>query len=108
AGWKLAVASARAGALGLIGAGSMRPELFREHIRNAKATEVAATIGANIPLIRGDVESLIQVAIEEGIRIVFTSAGNPNVHTAKQKAAGCFVAYLVASVKHALKAQEAG
>src|SRR6266567_912603 len=89
-GWKLAVASARAGALGMIGAGSMKPELLREHIRKAKATEVAAQIGVNIPLIRGDVEALVQTAIEEEIRFIFTSAGNPNAHTTKLKAAGCF------------------
>ncbi len=108
AGSKLAVASARAGALGLIGAGSMRPELLREHIRDAKATEVAAQIGVNIPLMRGDVEALVQVTIEEGVKIVFTSAGNPKVLTAKLKDAGCFVAHVVASVKHALKAEEVG
>ncbi len=108
AGWKLAVASARAGALGLIGAGSMRPELLREHIRKAKATEVAAQIGVNIPLTRGDVEALVQVTIEEGVKIVFTSAGNPKIHTAKLKDAGCFVAHVVASVKHARKAEDAG
>src|SRR2546430_14069463 len=79
-GWKLAVASARAGALGLIGAGSMKPELLREHIRKALATEVAAQIGVNVPLIRGDVDALAEAAIEEGIRIVFTSAGNPKAH----------------------------
>lgn len=108
AGWKLAASAARARALGLIGAGSMRPELLREHIRNARATEVAALIGVNIPLMRGDVEALIDIAIAEGVKIVFTSAGNPKAHTAKLKAAGCFVAHVVASVKHALKAEEAG
>jgi enoyl-[acyl-carrier protein] reductase II len=107
-GWKLAVAAARAGALGLIGSGSMKPELFREHIRKAKATEVARTIGVNIPLIRGDVERLVEVAIEEEIKIVFTSAGNPNVHISKLKNAGCFVVHVVASVKHARKAEESG
>jgi enoyl-[acyl-carrier protein] reductase II len=107
-GWKLAVASARAGALGLIGAGSMKPELLREHIRKAKATEVAGQVGVNIPLIRGDVESLIAVTIEEGIRIVFTSAGNPKAHTKMLKDAGCFVAHVVASVKHAIKAEDSG
>ncbi|MDP4219606.1 MAG: nitronate monooxygenase [Bacteroidota bacterium] len=107
-GWKLAVASARAGALGLIGAGSMRPDLLREHIRKAKATEVAATIGVNIPLMRGDVDELIRVTVEEGITIVFTSAGNPKVHAQKLKDAGCFLCHVVASVKHALKAEEAG
>lgn len=107
-GWKLAVASARAGALGLIGSGSMKPELLREHIRNAKATEVAEMIGVNIPLIRGDVDALVQVAIEEGIKIIFTSAGSPKVHAGKFKDAGCFLVHVVASVKHALKAEEAG
>lgn len=107
-GWKLAVASARAGALGLICAGSMKPELLREHIRNAKATEVADTIGVNIPLIRGDVEALVQTVIEEKIKIIFTSAGNPKAHTEKLKAAGCFVAHVIASVKHARKAEEVG
>jgi len=107
-GWKLAVAVARAGGLGLIGAGSMKPELLREHIRKAKSTEVADTIGVNIPLIRGDVDALAEATIEEGVRIVFTSAGNPKVHIRKLKAAGCFVAHVVASVKHAIKAEDAG
>jgi len=107
-GWKLAVASARAGALGLIGAGSMKPELFREHIRKAKATDVADAVGANIALIRGDVEILIQTAIEEGIKIVFTSGGHPRAFTSKLKDAGCFVVHVTASVKHAMKAEEAG
>ncbi|MEP7234618.1 MAG: nitronate monooxygenase [Ignavibacteriota bacterium] len=107
-GWKLAVASARAGALGLIGAGSMKPELLAEHIRKAKATEVASTIGVNIPLIRGDVDELINVTINEGMKIIFTSAGNPKLHAQKFKEAGCFLVHVVASTKHALKAQEAG
>src|ERR1051325_5645168 len=107
-GWKLAVASARAGALGLIGAGSMKPELLREHIKKAKATEVSSQIGVNIPLIRGDVDELIKVSIEEGIKIIFTSAGNPSVHAQKLKDACCFLVHVVASVKHAQKAQEAG
>ncbi len=107
-GWKLAVASARAGALGLIGAGSMKPALLREHIRKAKATEVAGQVGVNIPLIRGDVDALIAATIEEGVHIVFTSAGNPKIHIQKLKDAGCFVAHVVASVKHARKAEEVG
>ena len=107
-GWKLAVAVARAGGLGLIGAGSMKPELLREHIRNAKATEVAGTIGVNVPFTRGDIECLIKVTLEERVRIVFTSAGNPKAHIEKFKREGCFVAHVVASVKHALKAEEAG
>ncbi|MEI8134312.1 MAG: nitronate monooxygenase [bacterium] len=107
-GWKLAVASARAGALGLIGAGSMKPELLREHIQKVKSTEVANLVGVNIPLMRGDVEHLIEVTIEEGIRIVFTSAGNPNIHAKKFKDAGCYLVHVVASVKHARKAEAAG
>lgn len=107
-GWKLAVASARAGALGLIGAGSMKPELFREHIRKAKTTEVAATIGVNIPLIRGDVDALVEVAISEGIKIIFTSAGSPKVHAEKFKKARCFLVHVVANVTHARKAEDAG
>ncbi len=108
AGWKLAVASARAGALGMIGAGSMKPELLREHIRKAIATDVAGRIGVNIPLMRGDVDALIEAAIEEGIEIIVTSAGNPKAHTSRLKAAGCFVVHVVASVRHALKAEGAG
>jgi enoyl-[acyl-carrier protein] reductase II len=92
----------------MIGAGSMRPELLREHIRNARATEVAEQIGVNIPLMRGDVDALIETTISEGVRIVFTSAGNPMAQTAKLKNAGCFVAHVVASVKHAQKAHGAG
>ncbi|MBS1903752.1 MAG: nitronate monooxygenase [Bacteroidetes bacterium] len=107
-GANLAIAAARAGALGLIGAGSMKPELLREHIRKAKATEVADTIGVNIPLIRGDVDALVAATIEEGVKIVFTSAGSPKVHAEKFKNAGCFLAHVVASVKHAKKAVEAG
>lgn len=107
-GWKLAVAAARSGALGLIGAGSMKPELLAEHIRKARQTDVADHIGVNIPLIRGDVDALVAVTIQEGIKIVFTSAGSPKVHIDKFKAAGCFVAHVVASVKHSRKAQEVG
>lgn len=107
-GWKLAVASARAGALGLIGAGSMKPELLQEHIRKAKATEVGDKIGVNIPLIRGDVDNLVRVTLDEGIRVVFSSAGNPKVFASRFKDAGCFWAHVVASVKHGQKAQDAG
>ncbi len=107
-GWKLAVACANAGALGLIGAGSMKPALLAEHIRKAKATGHAYRIGVNIPLIRGDVDALIQTTIDEGIRIVFTSAGNPASHTQRLKDAGCFVVHVVASTRHALKAEAAG
>src|SRR5687768_3355416 len=107
-GWKLAVAAARSGALGVIGAGSMKPELLQQHIRKAKATEVGDKIGVNIPLIRGDVDNLMQVALDEGIKIIFSSAGNPKVFAPRLKEAGCFWAHVVASVKHAQKAEAAG
>jgi enoyl-[acyl-carrier protein] reductase II len=107
-GWKLAAASARAGALGLIGAGSMKPELLREHIQKAKTTEVASKIGVNIPLIRGDVEELIRVSLEEEIKIVFTSAGNPKIYAQTLKNAGCFLMHVAASVAHAKKVEDAG
>lgn len=107
-GWKLAVASARAGCLGLIGAGSMKPELLAEHIIKAHATEVKDQIGVNIPLIRGDVEELIRTTIECGVKIVFTSAGSPKKHAEKFKTAGCYLVHVVANVSHALKAEEAG
>ncbi len=86
----------------------MKPELLREHIRKARATEVSEQIGVNLALTRGDVESLVQVVIEEGVNIVFSSAGNPKVYTARLKEAGCFVAHVIASVKHARKAEDAG
>jgi enoyl-[acyl-carrier protein] reductase II len=74
AGYKLAVAVSEAGGLGLIGAGSMKPELLREQIRNAKE-RTAKPFGVNIPLIRGDADELVRVTLAEGMRIVFTSAG---------------------------------
>ncbi|HEY3874311.1 MAG TPA: nitronate monooxygenase [Candidatus Kapabacteria bacterium] len=107
-GWKLAVAAARAGALGLIGAGSMKPELLREHLRKARATEVAAQIGVNIPLMRGDVEALIETSLDEGITIFFTSAGTPKTFTKTLKDRGAFVVHVIASVKHARKAEDEG
>lgn len=107
AGWKLAVAVSRAGGLGLIGAGSMQPDLLREHIRQARgATD--APIGVNVPLTRGDAEELIQTTVNEGIKIVFTSSGHPGRFTGQLKKAGCIVAHLIATVKHARKAAEAG
>jgi enoyl-[acyl-carrier protein] reductase II len=86
----------------------MKPELLQEHIRKAKATEVGDKIGVNIPLIRGDVDNLVRVTLDEGIRIVFSSAGNPKVFASRFKDAGCFWAHVVASVKHAQKAEAAG
>jgi len=106
-GHRLAAAAANAGALGLIGAGSMKPELLAEHIRDCRAA-TDRPFGVNIPLIRGDVERLIETTLDEGVRIVFTSAGNPAIHIDKFKAAGVTVVHVVASVRHALKAERAG
>jgi enoyl-[acyl-carrier protein] reductase II len=106
-GHRLASAAANAGALGLIGAGSMKPELLAEHIRACRA-ETSRPFGVNIPLIRGDVERLIATTLEEGVRIVFTSAGNPSLHIDKFKSAGVTVVHVVASVRHARKAESVG
>jgi Dioxygenases related to 2-nitropropane dioxygenase len=106
-GWKLASAVANAGALGLIGAGSMKPDLLREHIRKTKGA-TTKSFGVNIPLIRGDHSELIDVVIEEEITIVFTSSGNPAGIIPKLKSNGITVAHVVASVKHAQKAVQAG
>ncbi len=106
-GWKLAAAVSNAGALGLIGSGSMSPELLREHIRKAKEA-TRNPFGVNIPLLRGDANELIQAVIDQKIKIIFTSAGHPLKYIDTLKSAGCIVVHVVASVKHALKAEEAG
>jgi enoyl-[acyl-carrier protein] reductase II len=107
AGSKLAVAVSEAGGLGLIGAGSMKPELLREHIRRAK-TGTAHSFGVNIPLARVDAADLVRVTVEEGVRIVFTSSGHPMKYTQTLKRAGCIVVHVIAAVKHAMKAVSAG
>ncbi|MEW6060917.1 MAG: nitronate monooxygenase [Bacteroidota bacterium] len=106
-GWRLASAAANAGALGLIGSGSMKPDLLREHIQKAKKA-TTNSFGVNIPLLRGDVEQLIAVTMEEGVKIVFTSAGHPGRYIEKFKQHQCIVVHVVANVKQALKAQEVG
>lgn len=106
-GAKLAAAVSNAGGLGLIGSGSMKPELLREHIRKAK-TLTTRPFGVNIPLLRGDVEELVQVVLEERVRIVFTSAGSAKKFTPRFKEAGCAVVHVVPGVKFARKVEEAG
>jgi len=112
AGWRLASAASEYGCLGLIGAGSMKPELLKEHIsklRNYfKEKGIEKPFGVNIPLIRGDVNELVKTVIDEKIKIVFSSAGNPKVHSKTLKDSGITLVHVVASVKHALKAQDAG
>jgi enoyl-[acyl-carrier protein] reductase II len=78
AGWELCAAVSKAGALGLIGSGSMKPDLLQLHIRKAKtALQNQEPFGVNIPLQRGDADDLVQVCLDEGVKILFTSAGNP-------------------------------
>lgn len=106
-GWRLASAVSNSGGLGLLGAGSMYPEVLREHILKCKnATD--KPFGVNVPMLYPDVEKIIDIIIEEGVKIVFTSAGNPKTHTSKLKDARIIVVHVVSSVKFALKAQEAG
>ncbi|HEU4472692.1 MAG TPA: nitronate monooxygenase [Flavisolibacter sp.] len=106
-GWRLASAVSEAGGLGLLGAGSMYPDVLREQIRRCKAA-TARPFGVNIPLLYPDLDKHIAIMIEEGVRIVFTSAGNPKTWTAHLKSHGMTVVHVVSSSKFALKAQEAG
>lgn len=106
-GWRLASAVSNAGGLGLLGAGSMYPEVLREHIQKCrKATD--KPFGVNVPMLYPDLEEIMNIIQEEKVPIVFTSAGNPKTWTATLKAAGCIVVHVVSSVKFALKAQAAG
>jgi enoyl-[acyl-carrier protein] reductase II len=106
-GWRLASAVSNAGGLGLLGAGSMYPEVLREHITKCKAA-TQKPFGVNIPLLYPDIDKLIQIIIEENVKIVFTSAGNPSAWTAKLKDKGITVIHVVSSVKFAKKAEQAG
>lgn len=106
-GYKLASAVSNAGGLGLIGAGSMYPDVLREHIQKCKkATD--KPFGVNVPMLYPNIEEIIQIIVEEGVKIVFTSAGNPKTWTSFLKEKGITVVHVVSSSKFALKAQEAG
>ena len=106
-GYKLASAVSNAGGLGLIGAGSMYPAVLREHIQKCKlATD--KPFGVNVPMLYPNIEEIIQIIIEEEVKIVFTSAGNPKTWTSYLKDKGITVVHVVSSSKFALKAQEAG
>lgn len=106
-GSKLAASVSNAGGLGLIGAGSMYPDVLREHIQKAKKL-TDKPFGVNVPLLYPNVEEIMQIIVEEGVKIVFTSAGNPKTWTTFLKEKGITVVHVVSSVKFALKAQEAG
>jgi len=106
-GWRLASASSNSGILGLIGAGSMYPEVLREHIQKCKrATD--KPFGVNVPMLYPNIQEIMDIIVEEGVKIVFTSAGNPKTWTFWLKEQGVTVVHVVSSVKFALKAQEAG
>lgn len=106
-GWRLASAVSRAGGLGLIGAGSMHPEVLRGHIRKCKeATD--QPFGVNIPLMYPQIEEVMNIVAEEGVKIVFTSAGNPKTWTGWLKERGITVVHVISSSKFAMKCEEAG
>lgn len=106
-GWKLASESSNAGILGLIGAGSMYPEVLREHIQKCKKA-TNKPFGVNVPMLYPNIQEIMDIIVEEGVKIVFTSAGNPKTWTFWLKERGIIVVHVVSSVKFALKAQEAG
>ncbi len=106
-GYKLAAAVSNAGGLGLIGAGSMYPDVLREHIQKCKKA-TKKPFGVNIPLFYPDLKEILQIILEENVKIVFTSAGNPKLYTSFLKDHGITVAHVVSSVKFALKSEEAG
>jgi len=106
-GWRLAAAVSNAGGLGLIGSGSMYPEVLREHIQKCKAA-TSKPFGVNVPLLYPDIEKHIQIIIEEDVKIVFTSAGNPATWTQHLKAHGITVVHVVANVKFAKKCEQCG
>ena len=106
-GWRLASAVSNAGGLGLIGAGSMHPDTLREHIRKCNAA-TKLPFGVNIPLMYPQIEEIMQIVVDEGVRIVFTSAGNPKTWTGWLKQHGITVVHVVSSSRFAMKAEAAG
>ncbi|NRR91968.1 nitronate monooxygenase [Winogradskyella undariae] len=106
-GWKLASAASNSGILGLIGAGSMYPDVFREHVKKCKAA-TDQPFGVNVPMLYPNVQEIMDIIVEEDVKIVFTSAGNPKTWTKWLQDKGITVVHVVSSVKFALKAQAAG
>jgi enoyl-[acyl-carrier protein] reductase II len=106
-GWRLASAVSNAGGLGIIGSGSMYPEVLKEHIQKCKAA-TTKPFAVNVPMLYPDIEKHIRIIVEEGVKIVFTSAGNPKLLTPILKSQGITVVHVVSSSKFAQKAQEAG
>lgn len=106
-GWRLASAVSEAGGLGLLGAGSMHPEMLREHIQKTKAS-TTKPFGVNVPLLYPEIEKIMDIIVEEGVKIVFTSAGNPKTWTKFLKDKGITVVHVVSSSKFAKKCEDAG
>jgi enoyl-[acyl-carrier protein] reductase II len=106
-GWQLAAAVSNNGGLGLIGSGSMYPEVLREHIQKCKEV-CSQPFGVNVPLLYPDIEKHMAIIIEEGVKIVFTSAGNPATWTSKLKEHGITVVHVVSNIKFAIKSEQAG
>ena len=106
-GWRLASAASNSGILGLIGAGSMYPDVLREHIQKCKKA-TKKPFGVNVPMLYPNIENIMNIIVEEEVKIVFTSAGNPKTWTKWLQDKGIIVVHVVSSVKFALKAQEAG
>ena len=106
-GWRLTSAVSNAGGLGLIGAGSMHPDVLREHIRKCQAA-TDKPFGVNVPLMYPEIDALMTILVEEGVKIVFTSAGNPKTWTGFLKGHGIKVAHVVSSSKFAVKCEQAG
>ncbi len=106
-GWRLAAAVSNAGGLGLLGAGSMHPETLREHIRKCREATHHA-FGVNIPLMYPQIEEIMQIVADEGVKIVFTSAGSPKKWTGWLHERGITVVHVVSSSRFAVKAEEAG
>ncbi len=106
-GWELASAVSNAGGLGLLGSGSMYPEILREQIQKCKAA-TSKPFGVNVPLLYPNIDEHLQIIAEEGVKIVFTSAGNPAKYTSQLKEKGIIVVHVIANQKFAIKAEEAG
>ncbi len=106
-GWRLASAVSNAGGLGIIGAGSMYPEVLREHIQKCQ-NATSKPFGVNVPMLYPDIDKLMDIIVEMGVKIVFTSAGNPKTWTPHLKEKGIIVVHVVSSLKFALKSQDAG
>lgn len=106
-GWRLASAVSNSGGLGLLGAGSMHPELLQEHIQKCKAA-TRKPFGVNVPLLYPEIDKIMDIIVKEGVNIVFTSAGSPKTWTPLLKEKGITVVHVVSSLKFALKSQEAG